>query len=110
MSQPFGFGNVCQPQSDSVPSGVVFSNASGNVCKPVASTVKQNSPLPTDNGFAASKCVSTTSCRVTSACRSIGAAANEKLKQRTTAAIEHARANSGARKCAPAFWSAVGEG
>src|SRR5208282_4547483 len=74
MSQPFGFGIVCQPQSESVPSGVVCSNASGNVCKPVASTVKANPPLPTDSGLAASKFVSTTSCRVTSACRSMGAA------------------------------------
>ena len=57
MFQPFGFGTVCQPQSDSVPSGVVCSNASGKVCRPVASTVKANSPLPTDSGLAASKLV-----------------------------------------------------
>src|ERR1017187_6394558 len=78
MSQPLGLGNVCQPQSESVPSGVVFSNASGNVCRPVASTVKQNSPLPTESGLAASKFVSTTSWRDTSAWRSIGAAARVK--------------------------------
>ena len=48
MSQPFVLGVACQPQSDNVPKGVVFSNASGNVCNPVASTVKQNSPLPTE--------------------------------------------------------------
>src|ERR1017187_3543583 len=80
MSQPLGLGNVCQPQSESVPSGVVFSNASGNVCRPVASTVKQNSPLPTESGLAASKFVSTTSCRVTSAWRSIGAAVSVKFR------------------------------
>src|ERR1035438_9819521 len=80
MSQPLGLGNVCQPQSESVPSGVVFSNASGNVCRPVASTVKQNSPLPTESGLAASKFVSTTSCRATSAWRSMGAAVNVKLR------------------------------
>src|ERR1019366_10694748 len=36
------------------------------------STVKANSPLPTDNGEYTSAFVSTTLCRVTSACRSMG--------------------------------------
>ena len=56
------------------PNGMVFSNASGNVCNPVASTVKQNWPLPTDSGLFASKFFSTTSWRATSAWRSIGSA------------------------------------
>ncbi len=51
MLHPFGFGKLCQPHCESVASGTVLVNASAKVCSPVASAVKANSPLPTENGF-----------------------------------------------------------
>src|SRR6185437_6908784 len=88
MLQPLGFGKVCQPQSESVPSGIVCSNVLANVWRPVASTVKANSPLPTVSGLFASNWPNSTLCRMTSAWRSIGAALADRAQARIKVANE----------------------
>ena len=52
-------------------SGGMVAYVALSVCSPVTSAVKPNSPLPTLSGLAASMAATRTSCRVTSALRSI---------------------------------------